>query len=220
MKLVMVFLVLVVLLLSALGLAAQTKEITEKQFNEINAKGMELLNSSSHRSTRKLEYFGDRSKPGRTSETSLREVLIPDKWRTVEETFYDKHTREESIWDGKFLYMKVNDGEWKRYNGGGSGGVDFEAGEMTKSYKYLGKADLDGKRADMYEFKMDRIARKMTMTDMFTVHYIRKISYWFSADGKLLKKIKEDDVQGRNELSRETTTIDYDANIKIEAPIK
>ncbi len=211
---------IIVLFLAALNLAAQT-EITEKQFNEVNAKGAELLSSSSYRSTRKLEYFEDRSKPGRASETSLKEVLIPDQWRTVEEKFYDKPTREERIWDGKFLYVKVNDGEWKRYNGGGSGGVDIETGQrITKSYKYLGKAALDNKQADLYENTIDRIARKMTVSDTFTVHYIRRTRYWFAIDGKLLKKLVENEIEGRNELSREITTVDYDANIKIEAPIK
>lgn len=211
--------ILGVLLLSVSALNGQT-EITEKQFNEIDAKGQELLKASSHRFTRKLEYFEDRSKPSRTSETYLREFLLPNKWRTVEEKFYDKPDRTERIWDGKFLYEKVNDGEWKRYNGGNSGGGGFESGKITRSYTYLGKTDLDGKRVDTYEFKMDRIARKMTMNDTFTVHYIRRIHYWFGTDGKLLKKIKEDEIEGRNELSRETTTIDYDAKIKIEAPIK
>jgi len=214
-KLLFIFAVLV---LSALGLTAQT-EITEKQFNEIEAKGAESLKTSSHRLIRKQEYFEDRTKPGRISEIDLHEFLSPNKRRTVEEKFNNNPHRIERIWDGKFLFEKINDGEWKRYNGGTSVSSNIETGKITNSYKYLGKTDLEGKRADLYEFKMVRIARKMTMNDIFTVHYLRQIRYWFSVDGKLLMKIKEDEIEGRNELSRETTIVDYEANIKIETPI-
>ena len=50
--------------------------------------------------------------------------------------------------------------------------------------------------------------------------FFRRTQYWFGGDGKLLKKIVEEGIEGGNEFRRETTTVNYDAKIKIEAPIK
>ena len=139
MKIPKLILILAVLVFSALSLTAQTRDISEKEFIEIDAKGEALLKASSHRLTRKLEYFEDRLKPGRVSENYLEEFLVPNKRHTVEEKFYNKPDRTERIWDGKFLYVKVNDGEWERYDSGASVNGDFESGKLSKSYKYLGK---------------------------------------------------------------------------------
>lgn len=55
---------------------------------------------------------------------------------------------------------------------------------------------------------------------MVVVRYLRKTLYWYSVEGKLLKKVEENMIEGREEQNRETTTIEYDPKITIEAPIK
>lgn len=196
-------------------------DIPETAFLAIEAKGADILKASSYRLTRTFEYFEVRDKPGKIFETSLKEVIQPDKWRTKEEREYDgKRTKEERLWDGKALYTRSNDGEWGKFSGGSSGGGRIESGQVTKRHRYLGKVDLNGTSTDLYESEMLRVANKFSATDMVVVRYLRKTLYWYSVEGKLLKKVEENMIEGREEQNRETTIIEYDPKITIEAPIK
>lgn len=190
-------------------------------FLDVQDKADELIKKSSYRLTRLSEYFENRDKPGKVTETLLREVLQPDKWRTVEEKEFDgKHTRIERLWDGKTLYEKENDGEWRKFRGGTGVSGRIESGQVTNRYRHLGKVDLDGTLADLYEVETLRIANKFSATDMVVVRYVRKTRCWYSTEGRLLKKIEENMIEGREAMNRETTFIDYDPKISIEAPIK
>lgn len=190
-------------------------------FLDVQDKANELLEKSSYRLTRTLEFFEDRDKPGKTSEKFLREVSRPDKWRTVEEKELNgKIEKEERLWDGKALFVKENDGEWRRFSGGDSGSGRSESGQVTRRYRYIGKADLNGLQTDLYEIEMLRVANKFSQNDMVVVRYKRKTRFWYSGEGKLLKKVEENMIEGYPEMSRETTVIEYDPVLKIEAPIK
>jgi len=131
-----------------------------------------------------------------------------------------KNSRLERIWDGKNLYEKQDDGEWKKYSGGGGMSGDFTSGRTTTTYKFVGKETLNNKAADVYESESHRVANKMTQTSQYRVEYITKTKYWISNDGLLLKTIKSSEVVGSKALSRETAIYEYDSNIKIESPIK
>lgn len=208
-----------------LSTSAQTStiknDIPEVEFLSIEAKGADILKASSYRLTRKFEHFEVRDKPGRIFETSLKEVIRPDKWRTIEEKEYDgKRTKEERLWDGKALYVRKNDGEWDKFSGASSFDSRIESGQITKRYRYLGKVDLSGVSTGLYEIEMLRIANKFSANSMVVVRYLRKTLYWYSVEGKLLKKVEENMIEGREEQNRETTTIEYDPKITIEAPIK
>ena len=195
-------------------------DIAEGDFVSLEAKGADILKGSSYRLTRKFEYFEVRGKPGRIFESSLKEVIQPNKWRTIEEKEYDgKQTKEERLWDGKALYIRNNDGEWGKFSGGSSGGGRIESGQVTKRHRYLGKVDLSGVSTGLYEIEMLRVANKFSANSMVVVRYLRKTLYWYSVEGKLLKKVEENMIEGREEQNRETTIIEYDPKITIEAPI-
>lgn len=197
--------------------------IEEGKFKEILAKATQNLKGQTYRLTKTIENFYDRDANSESVETNILEIVQPDKKREVEEfKSAAKNTRTERIWDGKNLYEKVNDGEWEKYGGGGngSGGGDYSPGRITTTYKFSGKTTLNNQTANSYEAETHRIANKFTRTSQYQVHYIVKTKYWISEDGRFLKILKESEIDGSKALTRETEIYEYDASIKIEAPIK
>jgi len=171
--------------------------------------------------TETIEYFPDRDANVEGITTKILEIVVPDKKREVEEIKSPtKNSKLERIWDGKNLYEKQNDGEWKKYGGGSSVGGSITSGQTTTTYRFVGKESLNNRTADVYESESLRVANKMTRTSQYRVEYVTKTKYWISEDGLLLKMIKESEVVGSKALSRETAIYEYDSNIKIEAPIK
>ena len=195
--------------------------IEEGKFKELLAKTAANLKGRTYRLTEMIEYFPDRDANVEGVTTKILEIVMPDKRREVEEIKSPmKNSRLERIWDGKNLYVKQNDGEWKKYSGGSSGSGDFTSGRTTITYKFVGKETVNGRTADLYESESLRVANKMTQTSQYRVEYVTKTKYWISEDGLLLKTIKASEVVGSKALSRETAIYEYDSNIKIEAPIK
>lgn len=201
--------------------AGQKNEIPESEFLAKEIFANDAINKSNRRLIRTLEYFQDRSKPGRVAERYTEEALPPNKWRKIGEKDYaGKKTREERLWDGSALYVRLNDGEWKRYLGGAGGGTRIESGKVTKTYRYLGKSELDGKLVDTYQVQSVRVANKFTAADFYVVKYVRDTRYWFDASGRILRKIEETMIEGQPAMSRESTIVEYDPKITIEAPIQ
>jgi len=195
--------------------------IEESKFKELLAKTAENLKGKTYRLTETIEYFPDRDANVEGITTKILEIVVPDKKREVEEIKSPtKNSRLERIWDGKNLYEKQNDGEWKKYGGGSSVGGSITSGQTTTTYRFVGKESLNNRTADVYESESLRVANKMTRTSQYRVEYVTKTKYWISEDGLLLKMIKESEVVGSKALSRETAIYEYDSNIKIEAPIK
>lgn len=216
----LIFLWLLLILGQYTPVAAQKNEITEVVFLALENRAEELLGQSSYRMIRKLEHFDDRDKPGTQEKRLLKEVLQRDRWRTVEERLIDgKTSREERLWDGKSLFVRVDDSPWQKYSGGSSMDGRIESGQTTTRYRSLGRSELNVKPVDVYESEALRIANKVTMNDYQVVRYVRRTRVWYASDGRQVQKIEENAIEGREEMNRETTTIEYDPNIKIEAPI-
>lgn len=198
----------------------QQKEISEADFRALEARAQSLRNATSYRFTVTREQFENKAKPGKITYVRIWEQQLPDQWREVEEkTTGQIVEREERIWDGNYLYEKSNNGPWKKYNGGGSGGADIETGQITTNYYYIGKETAYDRETDRYEVQRTRTMRKPGKPD--AVVEVRKTIAWFLADGKLIKKQIETEIQNRNELSKETTVYEYEPkDLKIVAPIK
>ena len=195
--------------------------IKESEFNEVLSKATENLKGKTYRLTKTEEDFNNRNASSESVTINILEIVPPNKRREVEEVKSpSKNTRIERIWDGKNLYEKENDGEWKKYSGGGGLSYDIATGKITTTYKYVGKESLNGKTVNVYEMESHRIANKLTRTSQYQVEYVVKTKYWISEDGYFLKTLKESDAVGAEWLRRETEIYEYDPNIKIEAPIK
>ena len=165
------------------------------------------------------EFFADRSKEAKLQEKTIREVLQPNKWRTIEERFIDNPSREERIWDGKALYVRLGDKPWEKFDGGGSTGARLETGQYRTQYKFLPAIDFEGGKADFYEHVSIRTANKYSQNNLIVVRYVRTTRSWYALDGKILKKTEETIIEGREEMLRETTTFEHDPkNLRVEAP--
>lgn len=195
--------------------------IQENQFKEILAKANEKLEGKIYRMTKTEESFSDRDASSESVATDVLEIIPPNKRREFNEfKSATKNTKTERIWDGKNLYEKENDGDWKQYSGGGGGSGDFTSGRTTTTYKFIRKELLNNKTANVYETESHRIASKATRTSQYRVEYVTKTKYWISEDGLFLKIIKESEIVGSKSLLRELSVYEYDSNIKIESPIK
>ena len=200
---------------------ATVNVVEESKFKELLAKATDNLKGKTYRLTKTKEDFTDRNANPESVGVNILEIVQPNKKREVEKLKSPtKNTRLERIWDGKNLYEKENDGEWKKYDGGGSGGGSFTSGRTTTVYKFVGKEMLNNKNADVYESESRRIADKFTQTSEYRIEYVVKTKYWISSEDALfLKIIKESEVVGSKSLTLEVEIYEYDANIKIEAPI-
>ncbi|HMT09295.1 MAG TPA: hypothetical protein PKA82_14930 [Pyrinomonadaceae bacterium] len=214
--------VVVTLAVAAAGQVTTLKnEIPASRYYNVEKKAAELLKQTNYRSIWTKEYFLDRAKPARLQERKLYEVIRPNKWRSLDESYYDKPKREEIIAVGKSFYWKYEAEEWRK--GDLSDGSDFaiDAGPSASQFRYLPAVDLDGIVTEYYEEKALRADAAFATYASDILTHVRIGRSWYSADGKLLKKVVERTIEGYEELLRETTTYEYDPkDLEIEAPIK
>ncbi len=204
----------------ASSVSGQGKEISAVDFRQVEQNAERLLENLAYRLTESIEYFENKDGQGVITRAFLKEVVPPDRWRTVEEQVYDgKTTKDERIWNGKALFVRRNDGAWDKYSGGGSTRGRSESGTITNTYRLLGPASIDGVLLTLYEVEQHRRANKASRDSMVQVQYIRMTKYWFNNDGTLARRVEENEIKGRNEFSRETVIYSYDPNINIKTPI-
>lgn len=215
------FFVLSAIALFAFNTSSQTQAITEAKFNELIEQAKVRRTQVSYREKETTTGYD----AGASAEY-IREHLPPDRSRalSVQKTATGT-TRTEVIWIGNVKYLKLNEEEWKKEepkqstgtsgSGSGSGsGTAASKPDIKQSYEYLGTEKLNGVVTDRYQ---------MTKTVTFNLNsgpYVRKNnrSCWYTKDGMLVKMIFEDRI--RNRLYRVVTEYSYDANLKIEPPIK
>ena len=230
MKFPKVLLVIPVLVLSALSVVAQTtagspqqKAISKKDFEKVDKKARESLKTATYRVTQTFEYFEEPDKIGAVMDRSVTENIHPNKWRHVDESNYPRPSKYEYISDGKYFFKRKNDGDWIKSIGGSTEGRESrETDDLTNvRYRFLGKANLHGTKADKYEVESLRVANPFSMTDMLTYSGSRCATYWYDESGRILRKVEVNGIDGSKGTWVETFEYVYDPkDLKIEAPIK
>jgi len=222
MKVAALILTMFLAAVSAAGQVTTNKnDIPESQYLAAEAKAAELLKTANYRSRWVKSYLEDNLMATFLQEMVTREVIRPNKWRTITVKLYENPpVREEIIADGKDFYFRTDNGPWTKGGlGSGSGGV-IETGQVKNQFRYLPAINYGGKKVNLYEKISVRTANKLSQTDLVVVRYIRTTRIWYSLDGKILQKIEETRVEGSKEMLRETTTYEYDPkDLKIEAPV-
>ena len=195
-------------------------DIPESQYLAAGAKAAELLKTANYRAVWTKEYFNDRSTTATLQEKTLSEVIRPDKRRTVQEKFGSKPSREEIITDGTGFYFRTNDGPWSKRGLGNGSGVRFVPMEERIQVRFLPAVEFEGGKADFYEHVTIRPMSKASKNKPFVFRYVITTRSWFSAEGKILKKIVATAIEDNPDMARETTTYEYDPkDLKIEAPV-
>lgn len=196
-------------------------DIPEKQFFVAEITAAEKLKIANYRSVWTKEFFAEGSKEAKLQERAVTEVLQPNKARSVVEQFSDNPSREEIIRDGTAFYVRHGDEQWKKLNGGGGRPVQYLQMQDRIQRQYLPSVDFEGGKADFYEDISTRTANKTSNNEVVVVRYVITTRAWYSLDGKLLKRIEETTIEGKEETLRRTTVYEYDPkDLKIEAPIK
>ena len=220
MKVAALILAMFLAAVSAAGQVVSLKnDIPESQYLAAEAKAAELLKTANYRSVWTRVHTATNSENFYLSERKLTEVIFPEKVRFLRETFDDNPLRYEQINVGKASFSKLNDEPW---NNGSSGGLILsrsESGQVTNQYRYLPAIDFEGTKADFYEYISVRAEHKFRHPISTVTKYVRTTRVWYSADGKILRKVEETSIEGREKIIRGTTTYEYNPkDLKIEAP--
>jgi len=216
-----VFVVVIFAVAAATGQVAKD-HILGSQCLTVQAKAGELLKTANYRVIQTKEYFAERSREGKLQEKLLLEFVQPDKKRTLWEEFYNKPRRNETISDGKASYSRTDNWPWSKDDDlANYYETDVEIVPDRNQYKYVPAVEIEGKKADYYEFVEVRKSNKSSKTDFPTIGYVCTMQLWFLLDGKILKKMEDCVLEGRKDRLLWTTTCEYDPKgLKIEAPIK
>ncbi len=203
---------------------AQQNEISESEFRSKIAESRKKRIGVVHRQSIRTEGYS----PGESSET-IYEYAPNGSSRTLSiRRVGGVETKSETIRIGSNLFVRENDGDWKKLDvsagigtgsgiGSGSGSGSGQAGNPPKvevSYVYVGKDRVGDENVNRY---------KMTRTITFSYprgDIVRTATeeYWYREDGMLLKEIRED--MFLHSRYRRTVEYDYKSEIKIEPPIE
>ena len=221
MKIALLF--IVVLMFAGLATAQVTtskNSISERRYFAAAAKANELVEKANYRTIWTKEYFEDHSKTEKLKERKLIEMIRPDRKRTVEERFADSRSFVEIIRVEFAQYIRGDDTPWIKFPGIHGFDSGLEVLGKKNRYRSLPSIDFEGGIADFYERRSSGKFQDPAQMDGVYVRAIRTTRIWYSLDGKILKKLEEIMVEGRKQMSRETTTYEYDPkDLKIEAPV-
>ena len=215
--------VFVVVMFAAAAVAGQVTgakdDISQEKYFAAEKKAAELLKKVNYRSVWVKEYFADGAKEGKLQEMTVREVVQPNKWRTVTEEFHNKPKRKEIIADGKAFYFRTDDGPWEKGGLGSSSAYNIFGETVSNQFRYLPEVDLDGKTTGYYELVSIRNPSPSSRNSLFGIRYVHTVRNWYSAEGYLLKKLEETAIETRETILRDTTIYGYNPkDLKIEAP--
>lgn len=195
--------------------SAQIKQISQDQFYAAGFSARKLLGERPSRQTTKTDLLDGAAIV--KSVTRLEEHLPPDRWReVVTEKAGGKEARAESVRVGFMEYNRKNNEPWTAVDlrGGGHGdGVGMASYSCAQFTEETAFAD-GGAVRKLREYKIDRAGREgLTFSDMIV---------WLDRNsGAFLKmEIVTGLLEPRVVKSQTVTTYEYDANLKIEAPVK
>lgn len=158
-------------------------------------------------------------------EKNIVERLSADRSRFITEIRTKKGIeREELITIGNERFIRENDGEWKILVptglGRGEGSLGGK-GENDPKVEYIIEKNLD-RNATINGQKVSHFEEITRSTYTYPTKIEKKVntlSYWFNADGLLVKRLDETKNETTKEISRETDYYEYDIDLKIERPI-
>ncbi len=172
------------------------------------------------------EHFENGNTIPVSTEKYISEVIPPDRRRFITEIKSKTGIRRsEFINIGTQRYIKENGGKWEVYQpkgggGSGQGSGNGSGGEQVKiESSSVNKLERDvivnNQKTDYYETTVNYKFFYPTGT----VTAYSKKGFWFDAQGRYVRTLKEDFSGDTKSLSREITDYEYNPDIKIEAPM-
>jgi len=195
----------VLCLFMADGVRGQVAPDSRKELNDLRQKSYQMRTVKSYRATITTEVFDEKGATLKPKYTRVSESVPPDRYRSTTTFVKDgAPQKQEAIFIGEKIYVRENGGAWKLEE---SKQTERVAISFTSAVKLVEETTLNGQPVRVYEEKGDSYSNG---------DFVSK--YWFTIEGELLKSDQE--IKKSNETSRTVTIYEYDANIKIEAPIK
>ena len=217
--------VLLMLFLFALAnVSAQENTFTDEDLKNLTNNAIEKLKGKSHRQKKFYEIYEEGKPKPILTQRNLREFIPPDRiYFSSERENAEGRKRFEAIYIGEKEYIRVDNGEWQELVRGGEGngvGNGTSIGDdvriETTVERKLKKGEMVNKRiADRYE---KIITTKVIFPDKTYTSVEREVN-WFDANGLLVKYYQEVQDDKLKRTYRTTTDYEYDANIRIEAPV-
>lgn len=211
-------------LCATLGVAAQESAFKEEELKVLIENAAEKLDGKTYRlKTTSVNYQDGNSTPVYTGKT-ISEFIPPERERIVTETqTAEGIKRYESIRIGEKKFVRYNNGEWQEPDGTetgtkyGTGVGSLSAKVETTTERRFRKGEIvNNQTADFYE----TVTTTKFIYPAKTYTSVRRTAYWFDVNGQFVKSENEyqDDMDTKS-ISRITREYEYDANIKIEAPL-
>ncbi|HEY0458508.1 MAG TPA: hypothetical protein VGC97_05100 [Pyrinomonadaceae bacterium] len=195
----------VLCLFMADGVHGQATPDSQKELNDLRQKSYQMRAVKSYRRTMTTEVLDEKGATLKPKTTTVGESVPPDRHRYTTTFIKDgAPQKRETIFIGKNIYVRENGGAWKLEE---SKQTESLAISVSSAVILVEETTLNGQPVRVYEEKGNSYSNG---------DFVSK--YWFTTEGELLKS----EVESRkpNETSRTVTIYEYDANIKIEAPIK
>lgn len=225
MKFPKLLLVIGILVLSALGLGAQTKKLSEKEFNR------QVVDGAISATAKKVHRISlTVYRPGTETKSYIAyEIVPPDRFRSYESPLGSQKRSWEYIEfkNDDFFYIKDEDGVWKTR----AHGHDFlppypiwrvhttDPGRKIKASEVRNDL-LNGQLVQKYSRK-SRTTFTASKGEPIPAPVDSLQEIWVGSDGLFLR-VEQTNYHGNTGeiLDKEVLVWDYDPNIKIEAPIK
>jgi hypothetical protein len=217
-----------IILSMAFTATAQETTFDDDVLNNLKAQAEENLDNRILRLTIVEETFENGGKLAASSEKYISETIPPDRSRFITEkkTKNGVVERTEYISIGNQRFIKKHGGNWEIFKpAGGGSGVGSGAGggkiedfkiETSSVNKLKRGVTLNKQKTDYYETVT---TTKFVYPTRTVVNYSKE-GYWFDAKGRYVKAVEEHFSGESKFMRRKTTDYEYDADIKIEAPIK
>lgn len=205
------------------GNAQQSDTFEEKTLDALKKTAYQKMESKIYRVTVN-ETIGRKDNPTSVKDAKyIREVIPPDRSHYISmEKTSDGVKRYEYIRIGEKSFSRTDDGEWKDITGSGSGqGSGNGSGDSVKFERSVERklkrgVSVKNQTTDLYE----TVITTKFLYPASPVTNIGKYSYWFDANGMLVKTedaFSTDDTTQK--IVNRVSEYEYDARIKIEAPV-
>jgi hypothetical protein len=205
---------------------AQSREISEKEFNQINAAASKVSYERQYRSTMKSRHFEKGEGTPSMEISALFERVGPDKWRSLRIEKDLRGTREtEIVTIDRFVYSRSAGTPWvkktveesSRGTGMFSAFGEVPALEAKSSFSSLGTELANDQHLKVFE---SRIYRKYELGSGRYLAYTSVDRLWIDAEGRFAKRTSQN-FEADDRLTIETIwTYEYPAEVQIRAPIK
>jgi hypothetical protein len=195
---------------------AQTREISEQEFNKVKDSAYQKTSQTSHRTILKSHHFhhiSDKEPYFQRSVTT--EHTANGYYKILEDKRGKEVERTETIEINNRKYLRANNGKWEdvtesKTSRFGGTGIEIKH-EETAERRYLGKQLVNGQTVDVYEQK---ITRKYEDRDDLSVN---EEKIWLDQKGRYLKTETKSRI-GDKHIFQMTVEYEYDPSIKITAP--